>query len=226
MQFRYASDQSLLVNFGDKICLDIHHQVRKLLRSLQQDAVPGVVNLHPAYCSLLVRFDPCRVEHQTLERILRDRVAQLDNIELGVPRTVEIPVCYGGESGPDLKSVAALHAIPADEVVRLHSEVAYTVYFLGFVPGFAYLGGMPEALATPRLSSPRRRVEAGSVGIGGSQTGVYPFSTPGGWRIIGRTPVRIFQASRASMSLLEIGDQVRFRPVDREQYEKLAGQGA
>lgn len=212
MQFEYASDQALLIRFGDEIGPGVHRQVRKLLRSLEQDRLPGVWNLHPAYCSLLLRFDPCRVDHEELEHLIRERAAQVDQIDLPPPETVEIPVQYGGEDGPDLESLAALHGMNVDEVVRVHSEAVYTVYFLGFVPGFAYLGGMPEMLATPRRAAPRKRVEAGSVGIGGNQTGVYPFATPGGWQIIGRTALPMFQAGRESMSLLEIGDEVRFRP--------------
>ena len=134
-------------------------------------------------------------------------------------RTVDIPVCYGGAFGPDLESVAELHGIPADEVVRMHSAATYTVYFLGFVPGFGYLGGLPDALRTPRLSSPRTRVPAGSVGIAGSQAGVYPFSTPGGWRLLGTTPLRMFQKDREGMSLLAIGDEVRFRPISAAEFE-------
>ncbi len=216
MQFQYASDQALLVSFGDQISLDVHWQVRKLLRSLQQDRLPGVWNLHPSYTSLLLRFDPCCMDHAPLQELLRTRAAQLDNIELPPSRTVEIPVRYGGEPGPDLDAVAAIHGISASEVVRLHSEAVYTVYFLGFVPGFAYLGGLPDSLSTPRRASPRKRVEAGSVGIGGNQTGVYPFATPGGWQIIGSTPLQLFNAERDSMSLLEIGDVVRFSPIAHE----------
>ncbi|MDQ6758923.1 MAG: 5-oxoprolinase subunit PxpB [Acidobacteriota bacterium] len=213
MQFRYASDQSLLISFGNHISTDVHRQVRKLLRSLQHAPLPAVWNLHPSYSSLLLRFDPCRVEYAELEHLVRDRIAQLDDIELPPARTVEIPVRYGGETGPDLDALAAIHGISASEVVGLHSEAVYTVYFLGFVPGFAYLGGLPDSLSTPRRASPRKKVEAGSVGIGGSQTGVYPFATPGGWQIIGRTPLELFNAERDSMSLLEIGDIVRFRPM-------------
>jgi inhibitor of KinA len=216
MQFQYASDQALLVTFGNEISLEVHWQVHRLLRSLQQDPLPGVWNLHPAYCSLLLRFDPCRVEPSELEELVRDRSARCDSMELPPARTVEIPVSYGAEAGPDLDSVAAMHRMTADEIVKLHSDAVYTVYFLGFVPGFAYLGGLPEALATPRRATPRTRVEAGSVGIGGNQTGVYPFATPGGWQIIGRTPLEMFQAERENMSLLEIGDEVRFRPIGRD----------
>ncbi|MGI8742425.1 MAG: 5-oxoprolinase subunit PxpB [Bryobacteraceae bacterium] len=207
--FQYASDQSLLLTFGNEISMATHVQVRKLLRSLELDKPAGVRNLHPAYCSLMLRFDPCRTCHEELEREIAGR--RLDEIALPEPRMVEIPVVYGG---PDLDDVAQLHGITSDEVVRLHSGAIYTVYFLGFVPGFAYLGGMPDAIATPRLSSPRKRVEAGSVGIGGNQTGIYPVSTPGGWRLIGKTPLAMFQAERENMSLLAIGDQVRFRPIE------------
>jgi inhibitor of KinA len=129
-------------------------------------------------------------------------------------------VCYGGEFGPDLDEVAELHSITAAQAIELHASTHYLVYFLGFAPGFAYLGELPEALATPRLTMPRRSVPAGSVGIAGSQTGVYPISTPGGWRLLGRTPLAMFRPERAQMSLLSIGDHVRFVPISREQFRK------
>lgn len=216
MWFRYASDQSILVYFGQEIGLESHHRVRKLLRSLETNPLAHVRNLHPAYCSLLVQFDPCNLDHNELEHSLRERIPGLDAIMLPEPRTVEIPVHYGGDSGPDLESVATLHGLTSGEVVRLHSSASYVVYFLGFVPGFAYLGGLPEALATPRLPAPRTRVPAGSVGIAANQTGVYPFATPGGWRLIGRTPLPMFRADRENMSVLEIGDHVRFRTTGEQ----------
>ena len=144
---------------------------------------------------------------------MRERGASLEQIELPQPRIVEIPVEYGGQAGPDLPDVAKLSGLSQDEVVRRHSQARYLVYFLGFVPGFAYLGGLPDAIAVPRLPAPRKRVEAGSVGIAGSQTGVYPVPTPGGWRLIGRTPLTIFSATREPGALLALGDEVRFRPV-------------
>ena len=213
MRFQYASDQGLLISFGDEIGIEVHRQVWKLLRALEQDPVPGVWNLHPAYCSLLLRFDPCQTDHAALGQLIRERAAQLDTLELPPARTVEIPVHYGGEFGPDLDSVADMHGISASEVVKLHSEAQYTVYFLGFVPGFAYLGGLPHILTSPRRASPRTSVPAGSVGIGGNQTGIYPLPTPGGWQIIGRTPLQMFQTERENMSMLAIGDEVRFRPI-------------
>lgn len=216
MRFEYASDQSLLLYFGEEISLEAHYSVRKILLSLLHDTIRGTCNLHPGYCSLLVQFNPCLLTHEEVERCLRDRLAALDAIELPPARTIEIPVHYGGECGPDLESVAALHGLTPDDVIRIHSGATYMVYFLGFVPGFAYMGGLPDELETPRLPSPRTRVPEGSVGIAGSQTGVYPFPTPGGWRLIGRTPLAMFRADGENMSLLEIGDEVRFRPIERE----------
>jgi KipI family sensor histidine kinase inhibitor len=187
--------------------------VAKLLRLLESEPVEGVRNLHPAYCSLLVKFDPLKLAHNELETILGSYLNRLEEIRLPEPRQVEIPVSYGGEFGPDLADVARLHGISAAQVVELHSAAEYFVYFLGFVPGFAYLGGLPEALVTSRLDVPRKKVPAGSVAIGGSHTGVYPFSTPGGWRLIGRTPAAMFQPETSDMSRLSIGDRVHFKPI-------------
>src|SRR5712664_4827324 len=220
-RFQPASDQSLLITFGAEISLTAHQQVMKLLRLLQSEPVASVRNLHPAYCSLLVKFDGLRISHDEVEAILREYLARLEEVKLPEPRQVEIPVCYGGEYGPDLADVCALHGISPTQAVELHSSATYLVYFLGFVPGFAYLGGLPEALVTPRLATPRRKVPAGSVGIAGNQAGVYPFATPGGWRLLGRTPLRLFQAGRVELSLLSIGDRVRFAPISREQFAEL-----
>jgi KipI family sensor histidine kinase inhibitor len=215
-RFQYASDQSLIIYLGDEINLEAHHRVLKLLRLLESVPVPGVRNLHPAYCSILIVFDPVRQEHESLEEVLAGYIKRLDSVWLSDPRTVEIPVCYGGEHGPDLNEVAALHGISRERVVELHSSASYVVYFLGFAPGFAYLGGLPPELATPRLEVPRKQVPAGSVAIGGSQTGIYSLVTPGGWRLIGKTPLRIFDADRPEMSMLSMGDIVRFRPAPAE----------
>ncbi len=247
-RFQFASDQSLLVYFDtaksssrsearlpqsqekhrsedrplqSPITLQANENVRKLLRLLEAEPVAGVRNLHPAYCSLLVKFDALRISHEELEKILRRYLTQLEAVKLPKPRQVEIPVCYGGEFGPDLDEVCKLRGMTEAQAIELHSSLEYLVYFLGFVPGFAYLGELPEELVTPRLAAPRRRVPAGSVGIAGSQTGVYPFATPGGWRLIGRTPVKMFQAEREGLSLLCIGDRVRFTPVSAERFAEL-----
>src|SRR5579862_246960 len=220
-RFVRSSDQSLLVYFGQEITLEAHERVRKLLRLLEIEPIAGVRNLHPAYCSVLIKFDAMKQRHEELEAILRKYLDRLGKVNLPEPRQVEVPVCYGGEFGPDLDEVAALHKVTAEQLIELHTATTYLVYFLGFVPGFAYLGKLHEALVTPRLAMPRKKVPAGSVGIAGSQTGVYPFETPGGWRLLGRTPIAMFSARREGSSLLSIGDRVRFVPISRQQFDVL-----
>jgi inhibitor of KinA len=216
--FQRASDQSLLVYFGQQITLDAHERIRKLLLLLAAEPIPGVRNLHPAYSSLLIKFDAVRFRHEDLEAALRPYLARVDRTALPEPRQVEIPVCYGGEFGPDLLDVSALHHMTPQQVIELHSSPTYLVYFLGFVPGFAYLGELPQALATPRLPTPRRGVPAGSVGVAGNQTGVYPVATPGGWRLLGRTPLSLFRPEETGLSFLSIGDRVRFKPISAENF--------
>jgi inhibitor of KinA len=220
-RFQRASDQSLLIYVGQGITIDAHERVRKLLQLLASEPIAGIRNLHPAYCSVLVKFDPLKRRHEDLEEILQQYLARLDAVTLPTPRQVEIPVCYGGKYGPDLDDVSARHAMTPEEVVHLHSSTNYIVYFLGFVPGFAYLGQLPKALATPRLPTPRRSVPPGSVGIAGSQTGVYPVATPGGWRLLGRTPISLFRPEQDGLSLLSIGDRVRFSPISPERFAAL-----
>lgn len=220
-RFQAASDRSLLISFGERISLETHQSVLRMMRLLEAEPVQGVRDLNPAYCSLLVTFDALARSHADMEAILRGYLGRLEEVALPEPRRVEIPVCYGAEFGPDLEDVAAHHTMAAERVIELHAAAEYVVYFLGFVPGFAYLGGLPEALATPRLAEPRRTVPAGSVGIAGNQTGVYPFATPGGWRLIGRTPLAMFHAEREPMSLLAIGDRVRFRPIPPDEFATL-----
>jgi inhibitor of KinA len=219
-RFQPASDQSLLVSFADRIDRVASLRVRRLLRLLELNPVQGVVNLHPAYCSIVIRFDALVTEHRKLEALVRPLLENLDAVALPGPREVEIPVCYGGEFGVDLADVADLHGMTPAQVAARHSSANYTVDFLGFAPGFGYLSGLPDELATPRLPVPRRSVPAGSVGIAGNQTGVYPFATAGGWRLIGRTPVAMFRPDRQPMSLLSIGDRVRFRPISAEEFAR------
>lgn len=251
-RFEYASDQSLLVYFDQpkemgraeagpsqseksraearplhsRITLEANEKVRKLLRLLQLEPVASVRNLHPAYCSLLVKFDALHMRHEELEAILRQYLHRIDEVKLPETRLVEIPVCYGGEFGPDLAEVCAMHGMTAAQAVELHASVEYLVYFLGFVPGFAYLGELPKELVTPRLAAPRRKVPAGSVGIAGNQTGVYPFSTPGGWRLLGRTPFKMFRSDRDGLSFLSIGDRVQFLPVSPQRFAEMERQWA
>lgn len=208
----------MLVYLGEEIGLAAHEQVAKLLRLLQDEPLPWVRNLQPAYCSLLVTFNPCAVDHAEVEASIRRYERRAEQMPLPGSRTVEIPVCYGGEFGPDLDEVAAAHQFPPAQVIELHSSCTYHAYFLGFSPGFAYLGDLPAELATPRLATPRKKVPAGSVGIAGRQTAVYPFATPGGWRLIGRTPLAMFRADRQPMEMVSVGDKVCFRAITHGEF--------
>lgn len=225
-RFQFASDQSLLLSFGAHISRATHARVVKLLRLLESEPIAGVRNLHPAYGSLLVKFDPLKWRHEDLREVLESYVARTQEMTLPEPRLVEIPVCYGGDFGPDLREVAALHHLTPEQVIDMHASTTYLVYFLGFAPGFAYLGELPDALVTPRLPTPRRRVPAGSVGIAGNQTGVYPFATPGGWRLLGRTPVAMFRPDCEGLSLVKLGDHVRFKPISVAEYAALETEGS
>jgi len=220
IRFQPASDQSLLVHFGQEISFETYRQVVSFLKLLEAEPPKGILNLHPGYCSVLMKFDALKFTHSEIESSLTPYLARLHKAKLLEPRLREIPVCYGGEFGPDLEEVASLHGISTEKVIRLHSSALYTVCFLGFVPGFAYLGGLPAELETPRLSVPRKQVPAGSVAIGGSQTGVYPAATPGGWRLIGKTSLKLFDPNSAHASFLQIGDQVRFVPVSAEEFAR------
>ena len=191
------------------------------MQLLELQPIDGVSNLHPGYCSLLVKFDALKWRHEGIEKKLRECLQQLPEVQLPEPRLLEIPVCYGEEFGPDLRDVAATHGITSEQVIQMHTSVAYQVYFLGFVPGFAYLGEVPPALVTPRHATPRRKVPAGSVGIAGNQTGVYPCETPGGWRLLGRTPLEMFRPAQDGLSLLAIGDRVRFKEISREKFDAM-----
>jgi KipI family sensor histidine kinase inhibitor len=205
---RPASDRSLLVSFGSEISLDAHRQVLRLTRELAGQR--PVVNLHPAFASVLIDFDPRRTTFADIEALVHRAMESAADMEAGPQRLVEIPVHYGGECGPDLESVAEHTGLSPDRVVEMHTGTEYLVYFLGFATCFVYLGGLPLELATPRLPAPRRSVAGGSVGIAGSQTGIYPLPSPGGWRLIGRTATPLFDSKASPPATLQMGDRVRF----------------
>jgi len=192
-----------------------------------------MIELVPAFASVAVHYDPVRVPesppgarrqsaYERFAEAMNSALADLSESALPAAREVTIPVCYGGQYGPDLADVATAHELTPDDVVRLHSGATYAVYMLGFAPGFAYLGGLPEAIATPRRPEPRMAVPAGSVGIGGSQTGVYPLMSPGGWQLIGRTPLRLFDARRDPPAMLAAGDRVHFTSVTPDEFQRVA----
>ena len=225
-------DRAVLVRLGTTIDEATHRRVRAVCAHLGAHPVPGTIELVPAFASVAVHYDPARVPNETngkgaspyarFAAAVGAAISDLGDEELPPPRTVEIPVCYGGAFGPDLESVARAHELSTEDAIRLHSGGTYSVYMLGFAPGFAYLGGLPEALVTPRRPEPRTAVPAGSVGIGGSQTGIYPLVSPGGWQLIGRTPLRMFDAEREPPTALAVGDRVRFRPIEPNEFERMA----
>jgi KipI family sensor histidine kinase inhibitor len=206
-----ASDRSLLISFGDEISLEAHRQVSCLASSLQ--GIRGILNLHPAFASVLIDFDPRLRTHEEIEGLVQERMASAVEVSHPPGRTIDIPVAFGGDSGPDLEDVARHTGLSADRVVELFTAAEFEVYFVGFATCFPYLGGLPAQLATPRLSAPRKHVPEGSVAIGGAQAGVYPLPSPGGWRLIGRTSLLLFDPLGEPPPLLRMSDRVRFLPL-------------
>ncbi len=225
-RLRLAGDRGLLVEYGEGIDPEVNLKVRAVAAVLGQERPAGVAEVVPTYRSLLLVYDPLVTNPARLAERLRGLEGRLGEIPVPAPRTVAIPVCYGGELGPDLPFVAESHGLTEEEAVRLHSGTAYPIYMIGFTPGFPFLGGLPPALHTPRLETPRTAVPAGSVGIANDQTGIYPVTSPGGWRLIGRTPLRLFDPGREEPFLYRAGDLICFEPVSREEYDRLAAEGA
>ena len=218
-----ASDHSLLLSFGNEISLENHQRIAALTRALLAARPDFILNLHPAYCSILISFDAMRVGFEQVENFIRALLAKSGEA-LPIPRRVEIPVCYESEFAPDLQEVAAQSRLSTAEVIEIHASGVYYVSFIGFMPGFAYLGGLSPRLATPRLASPRTQVPAGSLAIGGNQTAIYPLSTPGGWRLIGRTPLRLFSPENEPFCFFSIGDEVRFKKISLAEFRNLREQ--
>ena len=208
-----VGEAAFTVEFGDAVDIALSRQVHALDRALYADLIPGIVETVPTYRSLLVMYDPSQCSAGAMRAALSQTLAAMTTTVLPEGRLIDVPVHYGGRWGPDLADVATHCGIAPHEVVRLHAEPIYNVAMLGFAPGFAYLLGLPAALATPRLATPRLRVHACSVGIAGAQTGIYALETPGGWRIIGRTDLALFDATRDDPFALHAGDRVRFVPV-------------
>ena len=218
MDVKPLGDSALLISFGEVIDEGINDRVHALAREIERANFEWLIEVVPAYSSLAVIYDPLLIDfkgvRETVERI------EVASERFG-GKLVEVPVVYGGQYGPDIEFVAEYNGLSVDDVIEIHSRPVYRVYFLGFLPGFAYLGGMDERIATPRLEKPRLKVPAGSVGIAGRQTGIYPLESPGGWRLIGRTPLRLFNPSNEPPTLLQPGDRVKFVPIDEDGFMEL-----
>lgn len=222
-----VGDCAISIDFGQVIDPKINRQIRQVIEQIKVLQLDGIIELVPTYCALLVEYDAmlysysdiCNIIEPTLEEGMTDTTNELLTV-------VEVPTVYGGDFGPDLSFVASHNHLSEDEVVSIHSGTDYLVYMLGFIPGFTYLGGMDPRIATPRLSSPRTLIPAGSVGIAGEQTGTYPSDSPGGWQIIGCTPVTMYDMSKKQAALLRAGDYVRYVPIDDTEFYRIKSLGS
>jgi inhibitor of KinA len=229
------SEEAITIELGSEIDYDTFARVNSLNKLITENPFPGFKTTLPAYATLTVFFDPMQVRlspvlkglscFERIQHYLDDLSNKQASTSESDGETITIPVCYGGDFGPDLEFVAQHNQLSLEEVIKLHTEAVYKVYMLGFVPGFAYLGGLPQQLAMPRKPVPRKAVPSGSVSIAGMQTAVYPLQTPGGWQIIGRTPVKMFDVKADKPVLLKPGDQVVFKSISETEFDEIAGRG-
>jgi inhibitor of KinA len=203
-------DSTMLVQFGDEIDIKINQRVHALANLISNLSINGVVETVPAYATLLVHYDPLILSFAQIKNLLREKIDRIQENESRKPRRVEVPVRYGGELGPDLEFVASHCGLRVEDVIRIHSRQIYTIFMMGFTPGFPYMGKLDDLLTTPRLETPRTRVPAGTVAMAGTQTGIYSIDSPGGWQLIGWTPLKLFDPASESPFLFSPGDEVKF----------------
>jgi KipI family sensor histidine kinase inhibitor len=220
-RFLSGGDKAIVVEFGDAIAPELNRRVQNLMLTVQAKKISGVIETVPTYRSLLVYFDPRQISAKKLRETLYSLTQPLAENGLPKPKLIEIPTAYGGEYGPDLEFVAAYNGLSVPEVVEIHIGTPYLIYMIGFVPGFPYLGGMSPRIVTPRLETPRAKITAGSVGIAGNQTGIYPVESPGGWRLIGRTPLKLFDPIREPLALFQAGDYLTFVSITPEEFSSI-----
>lgn len=216
-----AGDRALTVEYGNEISEEISSKVRALMVALELNKIEGMIEIVPTYRSLMLHYDPLTIKYDDLVRKLKLLEGKLNDISLPEPEVIEIPTLYGGEYGPDIESVAQHNGITVEEVIKIHSSKEYLIYMLGFTPGFPYLGGMNEKIATPRLKVPRTKISRGSVGIAANQTGIYPIDSPGGWQLIGKTPLKLYEPNREVPILLKAGNYIKFIPISEDQYKTI-----
>ena len=221
MVCRLAGDTGLIVEFGEGIDPDVNARVRSVAAAVKKTTPGGVIEIIPTYRSLLLIYDPMVTRPEKLVKFVEQADAALPDEDAGPYKVVEIPVCYGKEFGPDIETVGKTANLSIEKVIRLHAEPQYLIYMVGFTPGFPFLGGLDQRLFTPRLKTPRMVVPQGSVGVANNQTGIYPIESPGGWQIIGRTPLTLFAPQRKNPFLYQAGDRIKFIPISPEEYERL-----
>ena len=222
VRFLFSGDSALVIEFGNEISVDINKKIRKMMDDIKKENIDGIVELVPTYCSLLINYDVLKIDYNTLVEKLKTFLNNnLETAEGEEVTLIEIPTLYNDEVGPDLSYVAEHNKLSKEEVIKIHTGTDYLVYMLGFMPGFTYLGGMSEKIATPRLESPRLQIYPGSVGIAGKQTGMYPSMSPGGWRIIGRTPLKLYNPDSDTPVYISSGDYVRYVSISEEEYNDI-----
>ncbi len=220
-RIRISGDRAILVEYGDAIDPAVNEKVRAMVTLLKRSLPEGVEAVIPAYRNLSLLYKPLITSPEKLFSLLQGLEARLHEIEIPTPRIVEIPVLYGGEFGPDISIVAQHSGLTVEQVIAIHAGTDYPIYMIGFTPGFCYLGGLDRRIHTPRRKTPRTLLPGGSVGIAEAQTGMYPVDSPGGWQIIGRTPLRLFAPEREAPFLYAAGDRIRFVPIASEEYEQI-----
>ncbi|MBQ0084282.1 MAG: 5-oxoprolinase subunit PxpB [Clostridiales bacterium] len=220
-QIKITGDTSVAILFGDEISEEINTKIRAFDAALSEEQIEGVYETVPTYCTLTIHYAPEKIRFNELREKLEKLLAVAHKAQKMNTVIMEIPVLYGGEYGPDLEYVAEHNSLTPEEVIKIHTGAEYLIYMLGFTPGFSYMGGMDERIATPRLKTPRVLIPAGSVGIAGKQTGIYPIDSPGGWQLIGRTPVRLYDSERDTPILLDAGLHVKFVPIDETEYNRI-----
>jgi len=226
VQFYPAGDCGVVAQFGETIDEAVNRRIARFAGNIEQARIKGVTELVPTFCTLFISYDPRLTGYQKLVKSLHRLLPHEDQAAAGRKIIHPIPVCYGGKLGEDLPHVARHAGLTEQDVIDLHSGRDYLIYMLGFTPGFTYLGGMDESIATPRLKTPRVKIPAGSVGIAGSQTGVYPIDSPGGWQLIGRTPVRMYDPDRETPILPQAGQYIKFYSITQAEFDKIAAQEA
>lgn len=217
MDIQLCGDSALSVCFGDVISKDCHKYVLSFKMALESKNINGIKDIIPSFTSVFISYDPVILSYENLLEIINS--IDIKTITFSSSRIIEIPVCY--DLGLDFNRVEAYTNLDKKNIIKLHCKPIYLVYMLGFVAGFPYLGGMDDKIATPRLESPRQSIQAGSVGIADKQTGVYPISTPGGWNIIGITPIRLYDPSLENPTLLKSGDKIKFIPIDIDEFNLI-----
>lgn len=223
-KFIPSGDQCLVMEFGNSIKPEINQKIRNMVVAIENTNIEAITEILPTYRSISIFYNPIVSKYNDLVEQLKGLEKNLDEIETGQPSIIELPTVYGGEYGPDIDFVAKHNNITPEEVIDIHTSVDYLIYMLGFTPGFSYLGGLDKRIETPRLKTPRTKIPAGSTGIAGEQTGIYPIDSPGGWQLIGRTPVKLYTPLQDPPVLLTAGDYVRFVAVSEEEYLEIENQ--